>query len=144
VDCVFCDIIQHRLPAEVLFENDKVISILDINPIHFGHALVIPKKHCRDFLSIPEGDLHDVLHATQIVARALVESLHLDGFNIFSNNGKVAGQAVFHFHMHITPRYPNDNIRFVLQLKSYKDGMLAEFGARIREQVQHQFTDKES
>ena len=108
MDCIFCKIIQRTIYAEVLYENDRVISILDINPIHFGHALVIPKRHCIDFLSIPEADLHDVLHATQIVARAIVSSLNLEGYNIFSNNGRIAGQSVFHFHMHITPRYPDD------------------------------------
>jgi histidine triad (HIT) family protein len=138
MDCIFCKIIQRKLPAEILYENDKVISILDINPIHFGHALVIPKRHCLDFLSIPEDDLHDVLHATQIVARAIVKGLQLDGFNIFSNNGRIAGQSVFHFHMHVTPRYVDDNIKFVLKLKSYNGGMLAEYGARIRDHITYQ------
>ncbi|HUI65049.1 MAG TPA: HIT domain-containing protein [Bacteroidota bacterium] len=135
MDCVFCKIIDHRLPAEILFESEKVISILDINPIHHGHALVIPKTHCIDFLSVPSEDLQEVLRVTQIVARALVQSLQLDGFNIFSNNGKIAGQSVFHFHMHITPRYPDDNIRFVLKLKSYTHGSMAEYARRIREQI---------
>ena len=133
--CVFCKIVRHELPAEVLYENAEVISILDINPIHHGHALVIPKKHYLDFLSIPEDDLHGVLHATQVVAKGIVKSLQLDGFNIFSNNGKVAGQSIFHFHMHITPRYADDNIKFVLKLKSYEDGMLPEFAKKIREHI---------
>ena len=133
MECVFCRIIEHTLPAEILYENDRVISILDINPIHHGHALVIPKEHCTDFLSIPEGDLHDVLHVSQIVARALVRSLNLQGFNVFSNNGRIAGQSVFHFHMHITPRYPEDNIRFVLQLKSYTHDAMAEYARKNRE-----------
>ena len=144
MDCIFCQIVERRLPAEILFENERVISILDINPIHYGHALVIPKKHCLDFLSIPESDLHDVLHVTQIVARAIVTSLKLDGFNIFSNNGRVAGQSIFHFHMHVTPRYPDDNIKFVLQLKSYKDGKLAEYASTIREYIRQQPTTKEN
>ncbi len=144
MDCIFCKIIQRMIPAEILYENEKVISILDINPIHHGHALVIPKTHCLDFLSIPEDDLHDVLHTTQIVARAIVSALHLNGFNIFSNNGKIAGQSVFHFHMHITPRYPDDNIKFVLELKTYNDGALAEYGDTIRKHIRHQSTDKES
>jgi histidine triad (HIT) family protein len=144
IHCIFCKIIQRQLPAEILYENEKVISILDINPIHFGHALVIPKKHCLDFLSIPECDLYDVMHATQIVARAIVSGLNLDGFNIFSNNGKTAGQSVFHFHMHITPRFPDDNIKFVLQLKSYNDGVLAEYGNKIREHIFPQSIDKEN
>jgi len=135
MDCVFCRIIAHELPAEILLENERVLSILDINPIHYGHALVIPKTHCPDFLSIPEEDLYDVLRATQVVARAIVKSLELDGFNIFSNNGRIAGQSVFHFHMHITPRYPGDNIKFVLKLKSYKDGSIEEYAQLIRQHI---------
>ncbi len=133
--CIFCSIIAHTLPAEVLFESERVISILDINPIHHGHALVIPKGHCTDFLSVPEGDLIEVIGVTQIVARALVESLRLDGFNIFSNNGRIAGQSVFHFHMHVTPRYADDDIRFVLKLKSYTGGSMADIARRIRDNI---------
>jgi histidine triad (HIT) family protein len=132
MNCPFCNIVTHTLPAEVLFENDRVISILDIHPIHHGHALIIPKRHCVDFLSLPDEDFHDLLHATQVVARALVEGLQLEGFNIFSNNGRIAGQSVFHFHMHVTPRYPGDDIRFVLQLKSYSGDAMAEYGRQIR------------
>ena len=135
MDCTFCRIIAHTLPAEILFESESVISILDINPIHHGHALVIPKSHCADFLSVPEGDLHEVLRVTQIVARAIVRSLNLDGFNIFSNNGRIAGQSVFHFHMHVTPRYADDDIRFVLKLKSYSGGAMADVARRIREHI---------
>lgn len=135
MDCVFCKIIDHSLPAEILYETGRVIAILDINPIHHGHALVIPKTHCVDFLSIPETDLHEVLHASQLIARALVSSLRLEGFNVFSNNGRIAGQSVFHFHMHVTPRYPDDDIRFVLKLKSYPRGTMAEYARKIREQL---------
>jgi histidine triad (HIT) family protein len=135
MDCIFCKIIARELPAEILYENDRVIAILDINPIHHGHALVIPKKHCLDFLTIPESDLHDVLLVTQKIARALVDALDLKGFNIFSNNGRIAGQSVFHFHMHVTPRYSDDNIKFVLQLKRYEHNTMKEFGDRIRQHL---------
>ena len=73
------------------------------------------------------------MEATQRVSRAMVESLQLEGFNVFSNNGAVAGQSVFHFHWHVTPRYPDDNIRFELSLKQYPDGQMAVYGQRIRE-----------
>ncbi len=135
VECIFCRIVKHELPSHVLYENTKVISILDINPIHYGHALVIPKHHYLDFLHIPETDLHDVLHATQIVANAIVQSLDLEGFNIFSNNGKIAGQSVFHFHMHVTPRYPDDNIKFVLELKSYQGDAMTRYADKIRQHI---------
>lgn len=134
-DCVFCKIVRHELPAQVLYENERVISILDINPIHYGHALVIPKAHCIDFLHVPEEDLHHVLHTAQVVARAIVKTLNLDGFNFFSNNGRIAGQSVFHFHLHVTPRYMNDNIQFVLQLKSYTDESMKDYADRIRRNI---------
>ena len=134
-NCVFCRISRHQLPAEVLYETENVISILDINPIHYGHALVIPKTHCTDFLHVRESDLHDVLHVSQIVARAIVKGLSLEGFNIFSNNGRIAGQSVFHFHMHVTPRYPDDNIRFVLKLKSYSASAMAHYAEKIRQHI---------
>jgi histidine triad (HIT) family protein len=134
--CVFCKIARHQLPAEILYETEKVIAILDINPIHYGHALVIPKAHCVDFLHVRESDLHDVLHVTQVVARAIVASLKLEGFNIFSNNGRIAGQSVFHFHMHVTPRYPKDNIRFVLELKSYSGNAMTHYAENIRRHIQ--------
>lgn len=130
--CVFCRIARHQLPAEILYETERVISILDINPIHFGHALIIPRDHCRDFLSIRDEDLHEVTRVAQTVARALVRALNLEGFNVFSNNGRTAGQSVFHFHLHITPRYPDDDIRFILTLKSYRDGQMAEYAEKIR------------
>ncbi len=135
MDCPFCKIANREWPAEVLYETDRVMAILDINPIHFGHALVIPKKHCTDFLTVSEDNLHDVLHACQVVARAIVKSLNLKGFNVFSNNGAVAGQSVFHFHMHVTPRYENDNIKFVLDLKTYEPGTMAEYANRIRQHI---------
>lgn len=134
--CVFCRIIGKELPAEILYETERVISILDIRPIHYGHALVIPKLHCPDFLTLPEGDLVEVMKATQTVSRAIVDTLGLEGYNFFSNNGRIAGQSVFHFHIHITPRYQDDDIKFVLRLKSYKDGAMADYARRIRVRIQ--------
>ena len=134
-DCVFCDIASRKRHAEILFENDDAICILDINPIHYGHSLVIPKRHCRDFLDVPSGTLGGVIEAARTVARALVQSLNLEGYNIFTNNGAIAGQSVFHFHLHITPRYKNDNITFVLTLKQYHNGEMAEYAHRIRKNL---------
>jgi histidine triad (HIT) family protein len=134
--CIFCKIIAKEIPAEILFENDSAIAILDVNPIHYGHALVIPKNHHRDFLEVPEIELPGVMHAVHVVAHAIVKSFELQGFNFFSNNGTVAGQSVFHFHIHITPRYANDNIRFVLQLKRYEGEEMKDVAAKIRASIQ--------
>jgi len=136
-DCVFCKIAGRELPAEVLLQTPRVISILDINPIHYGHALVIPTSHCSDFLAIGDADLHELMRVAQDVARGMVSALGLEGFNVFSNNGRIAGQSVFHFHLHITPRYPDDDIRFVLKLKSYRDGEMAAYADKIRHCLSH-------
>ncbi len=136
MSCIFCRIIAREIPAEILFENDRAIAILDVNPIHYGHALVIPKKHYKDFLDVPEGDLGGIMQAVHVVAHAIVKSHALEGFNFFSNNGSIAGQSVFHFHIHITPRYANDNIRFVLQLKKYDDATIRTTAEKIRAAIQ--------
>ncbi len=134
-DCIFCKIVLKEIPSEILYENDKVISLLDINPIHFGHALILPKKHCNSFLDLPDEDYHSFLQAARIVTRALVQSLNLEGYNLFSNNGAIAGQSIFHFHIHVTPRYRNDNVRFVLNLKKYSDGEIKRYGTMIRRYI---------
>ncbi|MBI4428244.1 MAG: HIT family protein [Ignavibacteriales bacterium] len=134
-DCTFCRIISRKLPAEILFEDKHVLCILDINPIHYGHALVIPKLHCKDFLELPQEYLPGIFHSAQVVARAVVSCLNLEGFNIFSNNGRIAGQSVFHFHLHVTPRYEDDNIKFVLKLKSYENGEMEKYAKLIRQHI---------
>jgi histidine triad (HIT) family protein len=137
-DCTFCKIVSKEIPAEVLYENEHSIAVLDINPIHFGHVLILPKQHCKDFLDLPDGTYHSILQAAKVVTQALVQSLKLEGYNIFSNNGTIAGQSVFHFHLHITPRYRDDNIRFVLNLKKYSDGEMKKYGTLIRKFIKPQ------
>lgn len=132
---IFTKIINREIPAEILYETDNVISIIDIMPIHYGHALVIPKKEYKHFLDVPESEVGELLVVAQKVAKALVKTFHLQGYNFFSNNGEVAGQSVFHFHIHITPRYPNDNISFVLSLKKYADGQMKEVADKIRSNI---------
>lgn len=132
---IFTKIINREIPSEILYETDKVISIIDIMPIHYGHALIIPKKEYRNFLEVPEEELAELMLVTQKVARSLVKTFDLEGFNFFANNGEVAGQSVFHFHIHVTPRYPNDNISFQLNLKKYADGQMKEVADRIRKNL---------
>jgi histidine triad (HIT) family protein len=136
-NCVFCRIVAGEVPAEVLFANDYVVTILDINPIHYGHALVIPRKHVRGFLELEPDCYAPLLDAAKTVSAALVDALNLEGYNLFSNNGRIAGQSVFHFHLHITPRYENDDIRFVLKLKKYNDGEMKQYADRIRQNIKH-------
>jgi histidine triad (HIT) family protein len=135
-ECEFCRIVRGETAAEVLFKSEHALAILDINPIHFGHVLVMPLRHYATFLEVPGEELSGLINAVRTVSQAVVRALQPPGFNIFSNNGKAAGQSVFHFHFHITPRYDDDNIRFVLTLKKYVGDDMVQYANRIRSNIQ--------
>lgn len=136
MDCIFCSIVSGNVPAEIVYSGKRVMAFLDVNPIHPGHVLVIPKEHFPDLLHLREECAGEIMLATKTVASGMVRSLALQGFNLFSNTGIVAGQSVFHFHIHITPRYPDDNIRFVHGTKSYRPGEMRRFGETMRQAIQ--------
>jgi len=133
--CEFCSIIRGEAPAEVLFRNEQAIAILDIRPIHFGHVLVLPVRHVETFIDVPPAECDGLMGALHTVTRAVVDALKPPGFNVFSNNGSAAGQSVFHFHFHITPRYADDNIKFILELKRYQRDEMSEYGRKIRHAI---------
>ena len=135
MQCQFCKIIGGLASAEVLHRNEHAIAILDINPIHYGHALVMPVSHYATFLEVPDEELHGLIKITKIVSQAIVAICQPAGFNIFSNNGKAAGQSVFHFHFHVTPRYADDNIRFILKLKKYQENEMSSYASLLRQHI---------
>ncbi|HEY1450687.1 MAG TPA: HIT family protein [Solirubrobacteraceae bacterium] len=110
-DCIFCKIVAGALPASIVDEDERTISIMDIAPATRGHALVIPREHSADLLSIGEQDLTAVTLAAQRLARRAKERLGADGVNLLNSCGAVAFQTVFHFHMHVIPRYEGDGLR---------------------------------
>jgi len=135
MDCIFCDIINKKSYAEVLFENESAISFLDIKPINYGHTLVIPKIHYENFLDLPEDELSELIKVTKNISGAIVNSLNPEGFNVVTNNGIAAGQSVFHFHFHIIPIFKDEDFRFRLKLKEYKIGLMQEYANKIRAAV---------
>lgn len=131
MDCIFCDIAAGKADTQVIFENDNYKAFLDINPINFGHTLVIPKKHYDNFLTIPEKELFGLIKLTQFLAGVIKRSLNADGFNIISNNGISAGQSVFHSHFHIIPRFEKD-FTMKPETKSYSENAILEYAEKIR------------
>lgn len=131
MECIFCNIKDRKAEAEIIFEDEHILAFLDIQPINYGHTLVIPKKHYDNFLTVPKDELDRLTHATQFIAGIVKRSLNTDGFNIISNNGQSAGQSVFHFHFHIIPRFNND---FTLRpaVKNYNTGSMKDYGEKIR------------
>lgn len=110
-DCIFCKLANGVIPTNSIYEDEDFNVILDMSPASRGHALILPKEHAANIYELPEETAGRVFRLAQKMAGSMTEKLHCDGFNIVQNNGAVAGQTVFHFHMHLIPRYEGDNQR---------------------------------
>ncbi len=106
-DCIFCKIANGGIPASTLYEDDNFRVILDAGPASKGHALILPKQHYEDVCELDEAVGSKVLGLAAKIGRAMKSGLGCAGFNLVQNNGEAAGQTVYHFHMHIIPRYEN-------------------------------------
>jgi len=131
MECIFCNIRDRKAEAEIVFENENILAFLDIQPVNYGHTLVIPKKHYDNFLTVPKDELDRLIHATQFIAGAVKRSMNADGFNVISNNGDPAGQSVYHFHFHIIPRFNND-FTIKPKFKTYGTESMRDYGNQIR------------
>ena len=121
MDCIFCKIVQGDIPATKVYEDDDFFGFLDIAPINKGHVLIIPKEHYETYLEMPEelsSKFGEVLHK---VTKAVYDAVEPEGYNIFTNNYKIAGQEVPHLHFHILPRFKDDGFSFVWPHQKYDD-----------------------
>jgi histidine triad (HIT) family protein len=107
-DCVFCSIARGEAPAESVYEDDQVIAIMDDRPATRGHVLVMPRTHSEDLSTVGEDDAKRVMGAAVKAARLIQAALGPDGVNLFVASGRAAWQKVFHFHLHVVPRYASD------------------------------------
>lgn len=111
--CVFCKIINKEIPSSVVYEDDNVLAILDLSQATYGHTLVMPKKHVETFLDLDKDTLNKVFSVTQDLAIKIKSKLNASGVNIVNNSYPSAGQSVMHMHVHIVPRYENDDFKIV-------------------------------
>lgn len=109
-NCIFCKIASGEIPATTLHEDQDFRVILDLGPASKGHALILPKEHYANIYEIPEELAGKAMILAKKMANVLTRALKCDGFNIVQNNGEPAGQTVFHFHMHLIPRYEGDQV----------------------------------
>lgn len=130
-DCIFCKIIAGEIPAEKVYENDDVFAFLDIKPNNHGHTLVIPKKHYRNLLDIPEETWLAMMKAVHLLAPIIKKSMNADGINLTMNNEPAANQLVFHAHVHIIPRIEGDPYLPWVGA-SYQDGEAKEVAKKIK------------
>jgi histidine triad (HIT) family protein len=110
-DCIFCKILAGEIPSRIVDEDERTIAFMDIAPATRGHALVIPRAHAADLLSVEPEDLRAVASAAQRLAGRMKERLGADGVNLLNACGASAWQTVFHFHVHVIPRYEGDPLR---------------------------------
>ena len=110
-DCIFCKIVAGELPAQIVDEGELTVAFMDISPATRGHLLVVPRQHSRDLLEIGQEDLAATLTAAQRMAGRIVERLDADGVNLINGCRRAAWQTVFHFHVHVIPRYDGDPLR---------------------------------
>ncbi|HIQ51134.1 MAG TPA: HIT family protein [Nautiliaceae bacterium] len=111
-ECIFCKIVKGEIPSYKVFENEKVIAILDINPANKGHILVIPKNHSENIFDIKEEDIIETIKVVKKLSAIFEE---YDGLNILQNNKEQAGQVVKHFHIHLIPREKGDETRVIFK-----------------------------
>ena len=110
-DCIFCKIVKGEIPSYTVYEDEYFKAILDIEPSSDGHTLIIPKHHSDNLYSLDDVSASKIVPVSKIIATRLKDILKCDGINIVQNNEAAAGQTVNHYHMHIIPRYENDEVK---------------------------------
>lgn len=120
-NCIFCKIANGEIPAATLYEDENFRVILDLGPASKGHALILPKSHAANIYELSDEMAAKAMILAKKMATAMTAALKCDGFNIVQNNGECAGQTVFHFHMHLIPRYEGDGVGL-----TWKPGQLSD------------------
>ena len=132
-DCIFCKIANGIIPSNTLFEDDDFRVIFDLGPATKGHALILPKKHFENIYKIDDDTAAKAFVLAKKMAAAM--AFDSDGFNIIQNNGECAGQTVFHFHMHLIPRYKDDNAIEFWKAGQADDAELKELVKKVQENL---------
>ncbi len=110
-NCIFCKIVSGEIPSVKVYEDEKVMAFMDINPLNDGHTLVIPKRHFETLLEIDPEDLSATIKAAQKIAKAIQKALNPDGITVIQLNKKAAGQMIPHLHLHLIPRWEGDGLK---------------------------------
>lgn len=132
-NCIFCKIANKEIPGKIIYEDDMCISFLDLSQTTNGHTLVIPKKHYKNILEVDDEVLQHLIKVTKKLANQIVTNLNASGVNILTNANEVAGQTVMHFHIHIIPRYNQDDQITIKFTDRSNDVKLDDIFAKINE-----------
>jgi len=133
--CVFCKIVACETPSQRVYENDEFIAFLDINPVNFGHTLIIPREHFANFQETPDAVLEGMIKLAKKIAPAMLEAMSAPAFNVTFNVGPEAGQAVHHVHLHIIPRFADDGHKAWAGRHRYAEGEMGATAKKIKELI---------
>ena len=131
-NCIFCKIAAGEIPSATLYEDEDFRVILDLGPASKGHALILPKQHYANLYELPDELAEKVIRLAKKMVIAMTKALQCDGFNVVQNNGEAAGQTVFHFHMHLIPRYKDDHAGVTWTPGELTDEVRDEVLAKVR------------
>jgi histidine triad (HIT) family protein len=131
-DCLFCGIVAGDVPSQPVDSDERTVSFMDINPATRGHALVVPKAHSRDLLDVGPQDLSAAMVAAQRLVKRMEEVLKPDGFNVLNAARPAAWQTVFHFHLHVIPRYEDDPLKLPWIPRGGDEAEIAAIAERLR------------
>lgn len=132
LDCLFCKIVAGGIPCTKVYEDDTVFAFLDIHPVNIGHTLVIPKAHHSNLYDTPDETLARMITIVKKLSIAIKSAMNADGINIEMNNDPIAGQIIFHSHMHIVPRFEGDGFRHWHGARDYHEGEDTEVAQKIK------------
>jgi histidine triad (HIT) family protein len=131
-DCLFCGIVEGDVPAQIVDSDEHTVAFMDINPATRGHALVVPREHTSDLMEVSDEDLARTNAAARRLARRIDEVLEPDGFNILNSCRPAAWQTIFHFHLHVIPRYDDDPLKLPWIPRGADEQEIAAIAERIR------------
>jgi histidine triad (HIT) family protein len=131
-DCLFCGIVAGDVPSQIVDSDEHTVAFMDINPATRGHALVVPRRHSTDLIDVPDEDLAQTMAGARRLARRMDEVLKPDGFNILNSCRPAAWQTIFHFHLHVIPRYDDDPLKLPWVPGPGDEAEIAELAGRLR------------
>lgn len=135
MNCIFCRIVSGEIPSTKVYEDDRTLAFMDINPGNPGHTLVIPKQHYRNIFDIDAETAGRVMEVGTQIANAIKKALNPDGLNIFQSNEPAAFQDVFHFHLHLIPRWKDDSIVLPWKPQKGHPERIKETAEKIKKQI---------
>lgn len=133
--CIFCRIVRNQAPASIIYEDETVMAFLDIRPLNIGHTLIIPKAHYVGIFDIPKKELTNVYNVSKKISIAVKKTTNADGITIIQQNGKAAGQDIFHLHVHVVPRFEGQKLPSFNDLKQVERAKLDDIAKKIKQKL---------